>query len=143
MKTLYHGTSSVNLDSIKHIGLVPCHAKGGDAFAKENHWTLAKLAKMREPSVFVADEAKTVHKFAGIAVEEMGGNPVILTLHVPEAVFATFVVDELYQEDADDEPHAWRAHSVAPSCIGAVHPLSSQASSDFLVMERLAEILGV
>lgn len=120
MKTLYHGTSSVNLACIKALGLVPGHAKGGDRWATEHHMRLARFAKEREPSVFLADKSERAKYFAYIAVEEMGGDPVIIKLHVPEDVFATFVVDELYGSNPEADPHAWRAHSVDASCIAQV-----------------------
>lgn len=122
-KTLYHGTSSVNLDCIKTIGLAPGHAKGGDAWAKDHHMDLARRAKLREPSVFLTDTSANAEDFAHYAVEEVGGKPIIITLHVPEDVFNTFKVDELFEDD--DMPHAWRAHSVDVACVGAVHPVTT------------------
>lgn len=140
MKTLYHGTSSVHLSEIKAIGLVPGHAKGGDAWAKEHHWHLAELAKQREPSVFVADEAKNASHFAHLAMEEVGGDPIVLTLHVPERVFATYLVDELFEDDGT--PHAWRAHSVAPSYIGKVIPVDPNDVPGFEMMDALVRALS-
>lgn len=112
MKTLYHGTSSVNLDCIKAIGLVPGHAKGGDKWATEHHMRVAKFAKKREPSVFLADDVVNATTFAHYSVEEGGGDPIVIELHIPEAVFSTYVVDELYDHDDKGRPHAWRAYSV-------------------------------
>lgn len=120
MKTLYHGTSSNNLDCIKLLGLVPGHAKGGDAWAKAHHMLLALAAPPREPSVFLADDEDNATDFAKYAVEEVGGEPIVIVVHVPEKLFATFVVDELYQEDDDGTPHAWRAHAVPAKYVAAV-----------------------
>lgn len=136
MKTLYHGTSSRNLSCIKTIGLLPGHAKGGDAWAKEHHWRLATEAKKREPSVFLADDAADAENFARLAVEEMGGDPIVVTLHVPEHVFATFVVDELFSPDGGT-PHAWRAHRVDVAYVGEVRPAPRSPS----LMQVLASLM--
>lgn len=138
MKTLYHGTSSVNLDCIKAIGLVPGHAKGGDVWAKEHHMDLAEKAKKREPSVFVAEARDDAEEFARIAVEEVGGDPIIITLHVPEKEFKTFVIDELFSQG--DKEHAWRAHSVPPSCIGEVLPVEAKPPVMSLLMSLAAAL---
>lgn len=123
MRTLYHGTSSVNVSCIKSIGLVPGHAKGGDAWAKDHHMGVAFLSRFREPSVFLADEEARAEDFAHHAVEEVGGDPVVVIVHVPERVFATFVVDELYEPEKD-VPHAWRAHSVDVAYVAEVKPVA-------------------
>ncbi|WP_368508137.1 hypothetical protein [Bradyrhizobium lupini] len=138
MKTLYHGTCSVDLASIKKIGLVPGHAKGGDAWAKDHMHQLARNAAKREPSVFVADNEPDAANFARLAAEEMGGDPVIIILHVPDHVFATFHVDELF--DSDMTPHAWRAPRVPAACIAAVKPIP-KGHSDFEVMSVLSSLM--
>ncbi|MGM5019250.1 hypothetical protein [Tardiphaga sp. 367_B4_N1_1] len=125
MKTLYHGTSSVNLDCIKTIGLVPGRAKGGDSWAKHHRMELAALAKSREPSVFLADEPEKAEDFARYAVEEMGGEPIIVTVAVPEAVFQTYKVDELYHQDKR-KAHAWRCPSVDASYVADVLPVAPE-----------------
>jgi hypothetical protein len=141
MKTLYHGTSSHNLPSIKTIGLVPGHAKGGDAWASEHHWTnLAKQASKREPSVFLTDTEADARHFSHLAVEEVGGDPIIITVHVPEHVFATFVVDELYERDKQATPHAWRAHSVDAAYVGKVLPVQA-GPDDFDLLTAIASLL--
>jgi hypothetical protein len=122
-KTLYHGTSSLNLSCIKRIGLEPGHAKGGDEWAKDHHMLLAEEAEHRAPSVFLTDRKASATDFARAAVEEMGGHPVVITLQVPLAMFSTFTVDELFEQD-DEEPHAWRVHSVPASCVAEVIPVS-------------------
>lgn len=120
MRTLYHGTSSRNLDSIKANGLIPGHAKGGDAYAKDHYKKLAALTTKRKPSVFVSDNIADASEFSRISVEELGGDPIIITLHIPEAVFQEYEVDELFEEDAMANPHAWRAPHVDASYIGEV-----------------------
>src|SRR5437870_608905 len=135
MKTLYHGTSSANLASIKAIGLVPGHAKGGDVWAKEHHMLLAVEAKHREPSVFVADHASDAKNFAHYAAKEMGGDPIIITLHVPQDVFDTYVVDELFEQDDDDTPHAWRAHSVPAEYVGEIRKVATSDDEDITLMD--------
>lgn len=141
MKTLYHGTSSVNLASIKALGLVPRHAKGGDRWATEHHMRLAQFAKKREPSVFITDEAENAEDFAHYAVEEIGGDPVIIKLHVPEDVFSTYVVDELYDSDLMGKPHAWRAHSVDASYIVRVMHVPKTPASEVALVEMLEQML--
>jgi hypothetical protein len=120
MHTLYHGTSSINLDCIKKVGLEPGHAKGGDVWANEHHMTVGKQSVRRGPQVFVALDRDKAEDFANIAAEEMGGEPVIIVLHVPAKVFATFHVDELFHSDG--VPEAWRAPRIPPECIGEVLP---------------------
>lgn len=137
MKTLYHGTSSHNLDCIKSLGLVPGHAKGGDAWAKEHYMpTLAKLSKLREPSVFITDQANEAEDFARYSVEEIGGDPIIVTLHVPQELFATFVADELFEGR-----HAWRAHSISAEYVGEVLPVADGPSPGDL-MAILAALMS-
>lgn len=138
MKTLYHGTTSVDLDSIHRFGLVPGRAKGGDTWAKDHMHQLARNAAKREPSVFVADNEADATNFARLAAEEMGGDPVLLVLHVPEHVFATFHVDELF--DSDIVSHAWRAPRISASCIVEVKPVP-KGHSDFEVMATLSSLL--
>lgn len=121
MHTLYHGTSDRNLDCIKRLGLVPGHSKGGDAWAHDHHMNLVD-ADGRPPSVFVAIDVANASDFAKYAVEEIGGKPVIITLHVPEHVFSTFVPDEAFESSESTHPVAWRAHSVPKACIGEVIP---------------------
>jgi hypothetical protein len=121
MRTLYHGTSSVNLDCIKSVGLEPGHAKGGDQWASEHHMSVGRVSAKRGPQVFVSSVRDKAEDFANIAVEEMGGEPVIIVLHVPAAVFATFHVDELFQSDTS-APQAWRAPRIPADCIGEVLP---------------------
>lgn len=132
MKTLYHGTSSVNLSCIKSVGIVPGYAKGGDAWAKEHHRVLATFAKLREPSVFVADDVINAATFAHFAVEEVGGDPIVLTLHVPNKVFDTYTPDELYQRDEDGVPHAWRAHIIDAAFVGEVLPAPEDATDELI-----------
>ncbi|WP_316235023.1 MULTISPECIES: hypothetical protein [unclassified Bradyrhizobium] len=142
MKTLYHGTSSINLSCIEAIGLVPGHAKGGDAYAADHHMQLAKEAKKREPSVFLADDVVNASQFARLAVEEMGGEPIVITVHIPEKVFVTFVVDELYQTDPDAVPHAWRAHSIPAAYVVKVQkvpPVSPEEQFMHVLAHLLAE----
>jgi hypothetical protein len=121
MHTLYHGTSSINLDCIKKVGLEPGHAKGGDQWANEHHMSVGKQSAHRGPQVFVALNRDQAEDFANIAAEEMGGEPVIIVLHVPERVFSTFKVDELFASGLDG-PEAWRAPSIPVDCIGEVLP---------------------
>jgi hypothetical protein len=139
MKTLYHGTSSINLDSIKTIGLVPGRANGGDSWAKHHRMQLARLASTREPSVFLADEPEKAEDFARYAVEEMGGEPIIVTVAVPEAVFQTYKVDELYHQDKR-KAHAWRCPSVDASYVADVLPVPPQTAGQ-AALERLMESL--
>lgn len=122
MRTLYHGTSSVNLACIKSVGLEPGHAKGGDEWASEHHMSVGKNSTKRGPQVFVALYKEQAEDFANIAVEEMGGEPVIIVLHVPDPVFRTFKVDELFEEDFGGSPAAWRAPRIPADCIGEVLP---------------------
>jgi hypothetical protein len=122
MHTLYHGTSSINLDCIKKVGLEPGHAKGGDEWANEHHMTVGKQSAHRGPQVFVALNRNQAEDFANIAAEEMGGEPVVIVLHVPEKVFVTFKVDELFHEEDIGQPEAWRAPRIPPECIGEVLP---------------------
>jgi hypothetical protein len=119
MHTLYHGTSSVNLACIKSVGLEPGHAKGGDQWANEHHMSVGKVSSKRGPQVFVALAKDKAEDFANIAVEEMGGDPIIIVLHVPDEVFVTFKVDELFHEDFGT-PEAWRAPRIPAECIGEV-----------------------
>lgn len=140
MKTLYHGTSSVNLSCIQTIGLAPGHAKGGDEFAKEHHWGVAERSAQREPSVFLADDEINAEDFARYAVEEMGGDPIIIVLRVPEPVFATFLVDELYAHDDDGRPHAWRAHSVEATYVAEVRPVAPEPPHRMLTLSELLSI---
>jgi hypothetical protein len=120
MHTLYHGTSSINLDSIKKVGLEPGHGHGGDQWATEHHMPTGKLSAKRGPQVFVALYKDQAEDFANIAVEELGGEPVIVVLHVPEKVFATFKVDELFESGGS--ANAWRAPHIPAGCIGEVLP---------------------
>jgi hypothetical protein len=120
MHTLYHGTSSINLDCIKKVGLEPGHAKGGDEWANEHHMSVGKQSAHRGPQVFVALNLDQAEDFANIAAEEMGGEPVIIVLHVPEKVFKTFKVDELFENDGG--ANAWRAPRIPVDCIGEVLP---------------------
>ncbi len=142
-RTLYHGTSSRNLDCIKTIGLVPGYHKGGDAWAKEHHMPVAVLSKLREPSVFVAERVAEAEDFAKLAAREIGGEPVVVTLHVPEQVFATFYVDELFEQD-DDGPHAWRAHHVDAEYVGEVIPVEPGPPfvSRLALLKALTELLS-
>jgi hypothetical protein len=142
MKTLYHGTSSVNLACIRSIGLVPEHAKGGDAWARDHHHDrLAARSAKREPSVFVIDDITNAERFARFSCEEMGGEPLLLTLHVPAHVFETFVVDEVYEHGPDGEPHAWRAHSIPAVYIVEVQPVPKMSEQDQF-MNVLAQLLA-
>jgi hypothetical protein len=127
MHTLYHGTSSLNLDCIKKVGLEPGHAKGGDVWATEHHMSVGKNSEHRGPNVFVALNKEQAEDFANIAAEEMGGDPIIIVLHVPEKVFVTFKVDELFAEDDYGKPAAWRAPLVPVACIGEVLPATKKA----------------
>ncbi|MBW7970991.1 hypothetical protein [Bradyrhizobium sp. BR 10289] len=140
MHTLYHGTSSVNLDSIRELGIVPGHAKGSDAYAKEHHMSVGSASEfLREPSVFVTTDLDYAKNFAELAVDEVGGDPVVITLHVPERSFASFKQDEL-----SNEGHAWRAHRVAPSCVGEVIPVKkTEDYATTMSLMGLAELLGV
>lgn len=144
MRTLYHGTSSVNIACIKTVGLEPGHAKGGDQWAGEHHMSVGRASLKRGPQVFVADLPVEANHFANLAVEEMGGDPVIVILHVPDDVFATFKVDELYARDKSEAPHAWRAHSISPSCIVDVTPAHPEPhlDADAAVMNALQNLLG-
>lgn len=141
-RTLYHGTSSVNLPSIRSLGLVPGHAKGGDAWAKENDWSLAKTN--REPSVFLMDIANEAEQFAHLSVREMGGDAVVITVHVPEQVFVTFVPDELFSHNTERGHQAWRAHSVAPQYIGEVTHIADElgAAEKIQLIGELRGMLG-
>jgi hypothetical protein len=139
MKTLYHGTSSVNLDCIKTIGLVPGRAKGGDTWAQQHRMQLARFANKREPSVFLADTASRAYDFARYACDEMGGDPVVITVVVPEAVFQTYKVDELYHQDPD-RPNAWRTPSVSPHYVAEVKPVPPQTAGQ-AALDRLMESL--
>lgn len=144
MKTLYHGTSSINLSCIKTIGLSPGHAKGGDAYAHDHHMLLAYAADRREPSVFLTDRANNAADFARYAVEEVGGKPVVITLHVPNDVFDTFMEDELYERDFDGKRHAWRAHSVDVSCVGEVRYVTPKQQPTFDQLVRvLSQLLSL
>lgn len=136
--TLYHGTSSVNLSCIKTIGLAPGHAKGGDAWAAEHHWRVARESAHRAASVFLADDPDDAVNFAELAVEEMCGKPVIVVLSIPEDVFETFAVDELF--DGRDKPHAGRAPRVDAAYGAEVRPVRSQ-HSDYQLMSTLASLL--
>lgn len=136
--TLYHGTSSVNLSCIRTIGLAPGHANGGDAWASEHHWRVARESARRAPSVFLADDMLDAGNFADLAAEEMGGDPIIVVLHIPDDVFATFVVDELF--DGRSKPHAWRAPSVDASYVVDVRPAPNRAS-DFQRVSLLTSLL--
>lgn len=122
MRTLYHGTSSINLDCIKSVGLEPGHAKGGDQWANEHHMTVGHQSVRRGPQVFVALYREQAEDFANIAAEEMGGEPIIVVLHVPEQVFVTFKVDELFSRGGAGLPAAWRAPRIPAECIGEVLP---------------------
>jgi hypothetical protein len=140
-KTLYHGTSSLNLSCIKTLGLVPGHAKGGDAWARDHHMMVADLSKAREPSVFVSDEVGAAEDFARYAVEENGGDPIVVTLHVPQRVFETYVEDELF-DSGDGAPHAWRAHSVDVAYVGEVLPVSQRETPNgFELLQLLRSAL--
>jgi hypothetical protein len=128
MHTLYHGTSSINLDCIKKVGLEPGHANGGDVWATEHHMSVGKVSVKRGPQVFVSSVREKAEDFANIAAEEMGGDPIIIVLHVPAQVFATFHVDELFHSDLfDGEPEAWRAPRIPAECIGEVLPAKKHA----------------
>jgi hypothetical protein len=141
-RTLYHGTSSINLSCIKTIGLVPGHAKGGDAWAYDHHMQLAKRAKEREPSVFLADRRAEAEDFAVYAVEEIGGDPIVVILQVPEPVFSTFVVDELFARESDNTPHAWRAHSVDATYVADVLPVSKERQQKKQAIASLLSLLS-
>lgn len=142
MKTLYHGTSSVNIDCIKKLGLEPGHAKGGDQWANEHHMTVGKHSMRRGPQVFVAADKDKAEDFANIAVEEMGGEPIIIVLHVPERVFVTFKVDELFESDGG--PGAWRAPRIPADCIGEVLPAKRHEpfGGDMDLVSALASLLS-
>lgn len=139
MKTLYHGTSSLNLECIKALGLVPGRAKGGDEWAKAHMRRLAFAARFREPSVFVADNVPDAAQFAHISVEEVGGDPIVITLHVPEREFATFVADELFETDPNEQ-HAWRVPSIPAKDIGAAQPATEDPIRRMLM--QLAAMLS-
>lgn len=126
MKTLYHGTSSINLNCIKTIGIVPGHAKGGDAWATQHHMQLALLAEHRLPSVYLTDEVEDAEYFARIAVEEMGGDPIIVTVHVPVEVFTSYSADDLYETDSEGHTHAWMTHSVPVKYVAEVKPVKPE-----------------
>jgi len=140
-RKLYHGTSSVNLDCIKTIGLVPGYAKGGDAWAKEHHMLVGLLSSRREPSVFLAEDVINASTFACYAAQEMGGDPVVVELHVPEPVFKTFIPDELYSRDKRSKPHAWRAHSVDAAYVAEIVPIPKKQQLCTL-MDLLAALHG-
>jgi hypothetical protein len=141
MKTLYHGTSSRNLSSIRAIGIVPGRAKGGDAWAAANgRVTLAALSKRREPSVFLADAVDEAEYFARKSVEEMGGDPIVITVHVPEHLFAKFVPDELYHQ-SEASPHAWRAHRVDAEYVAEVVPVPP-ADRATLLMQAFEQLFA-
>lgn len=141
MKTLYHGTSSLNVPSIKKLGIVPGHAKGSDAWAKEHHWGIAKLAAKLPPTVCLSDLHVKAEDFARLSVEELGGTPVVITIEVPAREFAKYEVDELFDPDAE-HPHAWRAHAVSPLFITSVTAVTHKPSAHFLEMKLLAEMLA-
>jgi hypothetical protein len=149
MHTLYHGTSSINLDCIKKVGLEPGHANGGDVWATEHHMSVGKNSAHRGPQVFVALNKEQAEDFANIAAEEMGGEPVIIVLHVPEKVFGTFKVDELFADGIYGTPEAWRAPHIPVGCIGEVLPAKKHApfggrdlSDDNILGSLLADLFG-
>lgn len=143
MRTLYHGTSSVNLACIKSVGLEPGHAKGGDQWANEHHMSVGRTSVKRGPQVFVALDKEKAEDFANIAAEEMGGEPIIIVLHVPKEVFATFAVDELFQRDRYSPPEAWRAPRIPAECIGEVLPAKKHEpfGGDIDLLNALSSLL--
>lgn len=127
MRTLYHGTSSKNVPSIKKLGLEPGHAKGGVVYAHEHHILgITEVDDEREPSVFIAESRDSAIDFAGIAVEEVGGEPVVLVLHVPDQKFAAFSVDEAFSEEPSPGDRAWRTDHLDPSCIVKVEKVENR-----------------
>lgn len=139
MKTLYHGTSSVNLDCIKAIGLVPGRSHGGDAWASEHHWGLAAKSAQRTPSVFLSDYIAHAEDFARLAVDEVGGDPVVIALHIPADVLATFVPDELSVQHG--QVHEWRAPRVDSAYVGEVRPVAPNHGHNLEVQGDLVRLL--
>lgn len=118
MKTLYHGTSSNNWDSIRTEGLVPGKSRGGDAWAQSRKMALVEQASKRAPSVFVTDDQEVAIQFALYAFEEVGGKPVIVKIDVPEDIFETFAKDDLYKPT--DDSRAYMAPRIDPAYISGV-----------------------
>jgi RNA:NAD 2'-phosphotransferase (TPT1/KptA family) len=117
MTTLYHGTSTVHLDSIKRLGLVPGLGEGNDAWAISRGKMVGVRSRMiRPPSVYLSKDVSTAMSAALNTSEEVGGYPVIIKVDVPEDVFATFTPDELW----DDDTEAWRTDKVAAEYVSVV-----------------------
>ncbi|AEO93510.1 gp251 [Bacillus phage G] len=70
-RILYHGTSSIYLDSIKENGIIP---NSGNSNSKDSNSSF----------VYVTNQFKEAKDFADYTVEQKGGNPVVLHLNIDE-----------------------------------------------------------
>lgn len=94
--TVWHGTSSKNLASIREHGLTLNHYGSG-----ADHWAELNLGrravegfKARPPAVYVSPNPLYAAQFAEYATQVNGGNPVVLKIDVPETEGAhSFEVD--------------------------------------------------
>lgn len=117
--TLYHGTSSVNLPSILANGLEPGHRHGADEWAIERNLSVGWRSGLRPQSVFLATDIKDARHFANLSVDEVGGRPVVLFVHVPKSSVLKLKADErggssLYTL-LTGTPQAYRVEEAVPA----------------------------
>lgn len=93
--TLYHGTNTKALPSIKEDGLVPGRGKGCDLWAQQHGEPVGVISQCRSPSVFVTDDAYDAKVFAQLSAEAVGAKPIVCTLHVPKKAMSKFKLDAL------------------------------------------------
>lgn len=111
--TLYHGTSSANVESIKREGLKPGHGLGADAWASMKGWHVAKESAKRTPSVYASTSKINAENFAGVAAIVNPGKATLVELKIPKSQFEKhFVPDE--RSDKYSRPENFRYEGVIP-----------------------------
>lgn len=100
--TVFHGTSSEAITSIKEEGIKPAAGQGADAHALEiglgdpnatMRFQESVIAE-RKASVFVTHDQEIALRYAKYAAKATGGSPVVLSLSIPSSVFQAFKSDE-------------------------------------------------
>ncbi len=85
--TFYHGTSSVNLPSVRRDGIVPNQGGGADDHAIKtgggNYGTTFRDVPDRTNSVFLSASPEAASVFAAKTVKLRGGECVVLKIELP------------------------------------------------------------
>ena len=94
--TMFHGTSSEFMDSIKKYGLVLGRPGGGDDWLKTHGGAGVLFDNPRKPSVFLSSDKAFAEHFAKMMKSEHPGfTPVVFQVNVPVSRLQDFKPDEL------------------------------------------------